>query len=197
MAIRNILFHRNRWAEKKKPQNGETRNPWRNACHGNSDAPFSQSPPPPNPANIALPCIEPRILISQFLLDTLFGRFVALNVIWPGLRFPSGGLATRLLELASFQSKSGISPLAMHFTPSLPDLYADSSREVQHVIFTGQYRVEWNGLQYVECLAIPLIHPLAQLLRPRKDLRCPLSVTPTDSHGPVLVGTMEATIMGR
>ncbi|KAJ9489625.1 hypothetical protein VN97_g3638 [Penicillium thymicola] len=78
---------------------------------------------PPNPANIALPCIEPRILISQFLLDTSFGRFVTLNVIWPGLRFPSRGLATRLLELASFQSTS-----------------------VQHVILTGQYRVEWNGI---------------------------------------------------
>jgi hypothetical protein len=35
---------------------------------------------PPNPANIALPCIEPRILISPFLLDTSFG-FVALNAI--------------------------------------------------------------------------------------------------------------------
>jgi hypothetical protein len=70
----------------------------------------------PNPANIALPCIEPRILISQFLLDTPFG-FVALNAIWPGLRFPSRGLATRLLELASFQSAFGISPLAMYFYP--------------------------------------------------------------------------------
>lgn len=158
MAIWNILFHYNRWAKKKKPQNGETRNPWRNACHGNSDAPFSLLFPQ-NPASIALPCIEPRILISQFILDISFGRFVALNVIWSGLRFPSRGLATRLLELASFQSTSGISPLAMYFTPSLPDLYADISWEVQHVILTGQYRVEWNGLQYVECFAIPLCNP--------------------------------------
>lgn len=158
MAIRNILFHCKRWRKKKETPKRRNAKSLANACHGNSDAPFSQSLPP-NPANIALPCIEPRILISQFLLDTSFGRFVALNVIWSGLRFPSRGLATRLLELASFQSTSGISPLAMYFTPSLPDLYADISLEVQHVILTGQYRVEWNGLQYVECFAIPLIHP--------------------------------------
>lgn len=158
MAIGNILFHCKRWDKKKrnpKPEKREILGEMR--VTGTSTRHFHTLPP--NPANIALPCIEPRILISQFLLDTSFGRFVALNVIWPGLRFPSRGLATRLLELASFQSTSGISPLAMCFTPSFPDLYADISWRVQHVILTGQYRVEWNGIQYVECFAIPLLHP--------------------------------------
>ena len=76
------------------------------------------SPQTPRP----LPCLalSLKILISQFLPDTSFGRFVALNVIWSGLRFPFRGLATRLVELASFQSAFGISPLAS--IPSLPDL---------------------------------------------------------------------------